>query len=127
MDSEYLTVGAYGKEVFSDSVTKTFTKFIRKNKLPYCTIYGLRHTMATLLIHDPSIPERTIADRFGHSNTGTLRKIYSHQLKDTNKLAAEKIEEILKIYLRYSAFYGLYLKLYITKYNAYPPINFINS
>ena len=94
-DSEYLIVGWNGIEIFPDSITKTFTKFIRKNNLPYCTLHGLRHTMATLLIHDPTISERTIADRLGHANTNTLRGVYSHQLKETDRLAADSLMNIL--------------------------------
>lgn len=52
--------------------------------------------MATLLIHDPTISERTIADRLGHANTNTLRRIYSHQLKETDQLAADSLMNILK-------------------------------
>lgn len=95
IDSEYLIVGWNGIEIFPDSITKTFTKFIRKNNLPYCTLHGLRHTMATLLIHDPNISERTIADRLGHADTNTLRRVYSHQLKETDRLASDSLMNIL--------------------------------
>jgi len=94
INSNYVLVDEYGKECFPDSLSKWFTKFIRKNDLPKISFHGLRHTMATLLIHDPSVPERTIADRLGHANTNTLRKIYSHELKESDKLAADSIDNI---------------------------------
>ena len=95
-ESGYILVGEYGKELFPDSLSKWFTRFINKNELPRISIHGLRHTMATLLIHDPTVPERTISDRLGHANTNTLRKIYSHELKDTDQLAADSIDNIFK-------------------------------
>ncbi|MCH4891218.1 site-specific integrase [Acidaminobacter sp. JC074] len=95
-DSDYVLVDDFGKECFPDSLSKWFAKFIVRNKLPKVTLHGLRHTMATLLIHDPNVPERTISDRLGHSNTNTLRKIYSHELKESDKLAADSIDQIFK-------------------------------
>jgi len=95
-DSGYLLVDDFGRECFPDSLSKWFTKFIKRNELPKITLHGLRHTMATLLIHDPTVPERTISDRLGHANTNTLRKIYSHELKESDKLASDSIDSIFK-------------------------------
>lgn len=95
-NSNYVLVDAFGEEVFPDSLSKWFSNFIRRNDLPHLSIHGLRHTMATILIHDPNVPERTISDRLGHANTNTLRKIYSHQLKETDKIAADSIDSIFR-------------------------------
>lgn len=94
--SEYILVDDFGKECFPDTLSKWFAKFIKKNELPKLTFHGLRHTMATLLIHDPNVPERTISDRLGHANTNTLRKIYSHELKESDQLAADSIDNLFK-------------------------------
>ena len=94
--SDYVLVDMFGREVFPDSLSKWFSRFVKSKELPKMSFHGLRHTMATLLIHDPTVPERTISDRLGHANTNTLRKIYSHELKDSDKLAADSIDNIFR-------------------------------
>jgi len=96
VESGYVLVDDFGRECFPDTLSKWFAKFIKRNELPKITFHGLRHTMATLLIHDPNVPERTISDRLGHANTNTLRKIYSHELKESDKLAADSIDNLFK-------------------------------
>ena len=95
-NSDYILVDMFGREVFPDSLSKWFSRFVKSKELSKLSFHGLKHTMATLLIHDPTVPERTISDRLGHANTNTLRKIYSHELRDSDKLAADSIDNILK-------------------------------
>jgi integrase len=38
---------------------------------------------------------RALSARLGHSNTSTTLNIYSHALRSADKVAAEKIEEIM--------------------------------
>lgn len=63
--------------------------------LPDITLHGLRHTSATLLISG-HVDVRTVSARLGHSQTSTTMNIYAHALKQSDKKAADKLEDLLK-------------------------------
>ena len=62
--------------------------------LPLIPLHGLRHTSATLLIgHGVDI--RTVSGRLGHSNTSTTLNIYAEYLKELDRSASDKLENLL--------------------------------
>jgi len=56
--------------------------------------HGLRHTSATLLIASKQ-DVRTVSSRLGHAQASTTMNIYSHQLKESDRKAANALEEML--------------------------------
>ena len=68
----------------------------------YCMCYlprplaahSLRHTNATLLIASGT-NIKTVSGRLGHASTSTTGNIYSHAIKTTDEIAAEKLDDIL--------------------------------
>ena len=83
-----------GKEVFPDTLTRWFSKFIEKNDLPKTSLHSLRHTHATLLIAC-GIPLKTVSARLGHASPTTTSNIYLHAIQSLNAAAAEAINDIL--------------------------------
>jgi len=83
-----------GKEVFPDTLTRWFSKFIEKNDLPKISLHSLRHTHATLLIAC-GIPLKTVSARLGHASPTTTSNIYLHAIQSLNAAAAEAINDIL--------------------------------
>ena len=71
-------------------------KFRRKHDLPDVTFHGLRHSNAAILIAE-GVDIQTLAGRLGHARTTTTTDVYSHFLQKPNKIAAEKLEEKLKL------------------------------
>lgn len=61
--------------------------------LPLIPLHGLRHTSATLLIGQGA-DIRTVSGRLGHSNASTTLNIYSHALKELDKSASDKLENL---------------------------------
>lgn len=63
-------------------------------ELPHIPLHGLRHTAATLLISQ-GVDIRTVSGRLGHSSTSTTLNIYSHALRELDKTASDKLENLL--------------------------------
>ena len=77
-----------------DIITDWFSKFIEKHKLDKITVHGLRHTHATLLAsNNMDIP--TLSARLGHADTNITNQYYVHSIYSRDKIASDKIEQIL--------------------------------
>lgn len=74
----------------NDTVTKWFSRFLKKNNLKHMRFHDLRHTHATLLIAN-GIDMKTVSSRLGHSNISTTMNIYTHTLSEKDKIASEVI------------------------------------
>jgi len=77
-----------------NTITLWFKNWQKKNSInPIITFHDLRHTHATLLLAQ-GIDAKTISSRLGHSSITTTLNIYAHVLKDLDKKAVQKIEEL---------------------------------
>ena len=63
-------------------------------QLPHIPFHGLRHTSATLLIASKQ-DVRTVSSLLGPAQASTTMNIYAHALKETDRKAANALEEIL--------------------------------
>lgn len=82
--SDRLFVQSNGVAMRPDTISKWFSKFIKRNNLPRLTFHGLHHTNASLLIAQ-NVDVKTISGRLGHARTSTTTDIYSHLLKNQMK------------------------------------------
>jgi len=82
-----------GKPMFPNAMSKWFTNFITRSKLPKLNFHGLRHTSATFLISQ-GMDVQTVAGRLGHTTSATTQNIYSHFLKSKDQQAADLMEEM---------------------------------
>lgn len=83
-----------GRRVNLNTPTHVFQKIIKRYELPPITLYGLRHTAASLMIAE-GLPIRDVAARLGHSQTSTTLDIYAHALSDSNSRATDAISRAL--------------------------------
>lgn len=63
-------------------------------QLPAIPFHGLRHTSATLLIASKQ-DVRTVSARLGHAQASTTMNIYAHALQETDRKAANALENML--------------------------------
>ena len=63
-------------------------------QLPLIPFHGLRHTSATLLIASQQ-DIKTVSTRLGHAQTSTTMNIYAHALKESDRKAADALENML--------------------------------
>ena len=61
-----------------------------RRPLPRLTIHGLRHTWATLALHE-GIDIKVVSDRLDHSSTFVTREIYTHVTPPMQSDAAERV------------------------------------
>lgn len=67
---------------------------MRAAQFPELSLYGCRHTMATLLLRRGTHP-KIVADRLGHAKTATTLEIYSHVTPDIQREAVTALEDSL--------------------------------
>ena len=83
-----------GKPFFPDSMRNWWKRFLKRHKLRYVRIHGLRHTMVNLLIElDTPLP--AISKRAGHSSVMVTSDIYGHRIKSVDEMATKKLEETI--------------------------------
>lgn len=84
-----------GKRMNISSPTQKFQKILNENNLSHLTLYGLRHTNATILIANGA-SVRDVAAHLGHSQTSTTMNIYAHALKSAEKQAADMFTDAMQ-------------------------------
>jgi integrase len=78
----------------TSSFSHAFGDFIKKLDIPHVRFHDLRHTNATLMLL-AGTPAKVASSRLGHSTINITMDLYSHVLKDMNKDAAEKLNEVI--------------------------------
>ena len=86
--------GALGHRLNISSPTQKFQKIVKEYGLRPITLYGLRHTAATIMIAQ-GLNARDVAARLGHAQTSTTLNIYAHAFMDANTRATEAIASAL--------------------------------
>lgn len=75
---------------------RKLTKIIKKNKLPYMTIHGFRHTHCSLLF-DAGVSIKEVQDRLGHSSADTTMNIYNHVMKNKKQETGNKFAQYMQV------------------------------
>jgi integrase len=74
-------------------VLRRFQKVCEANNLPRLRLYDLRHTHASLRIHEGVHPKRT-SERLGHSSIKLTMDTYGHLFEGCDRDSAEKMERL---------------------------------
>lgn len=83
----------YDPDRFSREFTRKQEQYNRARPdepLPRLTVHGLRHTWATLALHE-GIDIKVVSDRLDHSSTFVTREIYTHVTPPMQSDAAERV------------------------------------
>ncbi|MDQ3352384.1 MAG: tyrosine-type recombinase/integrase [Actinomycetota bacterium] len=83
----------YDPDRFSREFLRKQAQFNRpqtEEALPRLTLHGLRHTWATLALHE-GIDIKIVSDRLNHSSTFITRDIYTHVTPPMQSDAAERV------------------------------------
>ena len=93
-DPEAVFTTKEGKRMDIDSPTHKFQKILKENNLPKITLYGLRHTNATILIAS-GVSIRDVSAHLGHAQTSTTMDIYAHALRDAEEKTASAFDQAM--------------------------------
>lgn len=100
--AEWLFIQDNGKQMsystpysaFQDTIARYNADKKPDKQLPAIPFHGLRHTSATLLIASHQ-DIRTVSSRLGHAQASTTMNIYAHALQETDRKAADALENML--------------------------------
>ena len=81
-------------QALQDNIRRYNADKAESKKLPKIPFHGLRHTSATLLIASKQ-DLKTVSSRLGHAQTSTTMNIYAHALQESDRKAANALENIL--------------------------------
>ena len=93
-EPDAMFTGDLGNRLHISSPTQKFQKILRANNLRHITLYGLRHTGASLLIRAGE-DARTVADRLGHSTPVLTLSTYSHAFESAKQRTADIMSSAL--------------------------------
>ena len=83
-----------GKPITKHCLSKRFKAVMLGNNMDPIRFHDLRHLQATLLMY-AGVNIQSISQRLGHSNTNTTLKVYTHNLNDKDKEAANVLNNTI--------------------------------
>lgn len=81
-------------QALQDTINRYNKNHPSEEQLPLIPFHGLRHTSATLLIASQQ-DVKTVSNRLGHAQTSTTMNIYAHALQESDRKAADALENML--------------------------------
>ena len=82
-----------GAPMHPDTITKWFSKFLKKNGIPHRKFHALRHTSGTLALENGA-SIKAVAARLGHAQLSTTN-IYLHGLQSADAAIADSFESLI--------------------------------
>lgn len=95
-NEDHLIISLKGGLTHPDTPGGWMRQILEKYNLKKIKMYGLRHTFASLSIFSGA-DIKSIASRIGHTDPSVTLKIYAHFLKEGDKAAANKFDELYNI------------------------------
>ena len=92
-ENDYIFLNEKGNPFVPQDLTRKMPYFIKKYNLEHLTVYGLRHSFATLC-STFGMPPEVLHVIMGHSDFETTRKYYIHITGERKK------NEMIKLYIK---------------------------
>lgn len=89
-NNEYVFLNTIGTPYVPERLTKKITEFIKKYKLEHMTIYGFRHSFATLM-SEKGMDKEVLRELMGHSEFETTDFYYIHVSEKRKKKEFERV------------------------------------
>ena len=83
-----------GSIMHTQTPSRQFDKFLKKNGIPHRKFHSLRHTSATLLLYNGT-DLKTVQERLGHADFTTTNK-YLHLVEQADADAVDSLEQLLE-------------------------------
>lgn len=94
-DLDLVFTDARGYPHNHDRVRRAFYKALEAAGVRQVVLYALRHTMATLVLHETK-DLKLVATRLGHSNELLVLRTYGHLLPGVDREAADRLGEVVR-------------------------------
>ena len=94
IENDYIFKWENGVPYNPDYITSKFSKILKHNDLPHIRFHDLRHSCASLLLHN-KVHMKDIQVWLGHSSFGTTADLYSHIDSSSKDVSANVISNVL--------------------------------
>lgn len=94
-DPGFFIVGNSDRPKANNTVRETYSRFLKRYRLPDINFHGLRHTYATLLVESGG-DIKTISELLGHSKVSLTLDLYVHPTAETKRKTVAKAFRKLK-------------------------------
>jgi integrase len=94
-DDHHVFTHEDGAPVYPGSLTRSFTRFLRRYRGPQIRFHDLRHSHATHLLA-AGVHPKIAQERLGHSSVGITLDTYSHVLPGMQEDAVAKVDAALQ-------------------------------
>lgn len=85
-----------GHALDGNNVCRSFAALLARASLPRVRFHDLRHSAASLLMSEGTMPVKVIAEMLGHSDVTTTLRVYSHVLPAMHDQAADAIDRLFQ-------------------------------
>lgn len=75
--------------------TAMFRRLLKKNNLPHCRIYDLRHAYASTMLM-LGVPDKYAMERMGHATSNMLKTVYQHTYSEKQKQTSELLDRFFE-------------------------------
>ncbi len=89
-NNQYVFLNTIGTPYVPERLTKKITEFIKKYKLEHMTIYGFRHSFATLM-SEKGRDKEVLRELMGHAEFETTDFYYIHVSEERKKKEFERV------------------------------------
>ncbi len=96
VDHDYVNCRENGQPFHPSSFSSKFAQLLRKIGMPHIRFHDLRHSAATNMLLDSSLPPKIVSTILGHSDIRTTLQIYCSVMEKSMRDAAQKIERSMK-------------------------------
>lgn len=95
-DKAYLFGNVDGSFVLPTSLYRKWTRFAKRNNLRVIRLHDIRHTTASFLAADPTVPLKVIQERLGHKDIRTTMNMYASALEESDIIASNAISSVFQ-------------------------------
>jgi integrase len=88
---DLIFTGEHGQPVANNTVRKALRLALTKAELPAIRIHDLRHTCATIHLHELGTPPKVVQEMLGHASITMTQDIYGHVMPGMHRDAADRL------------------------------------
>lgn len=89
---DYVFLNIEGRPYVPERLSNKMPTFRKKYDLEHCTVYGLRHSFATLC-SEKGVPDVVLKELMGHADSDTTKQYYIHISLDRKKREIQRLWE----------------------------------
>ena len=93
-DSDYVFTHPNGKPYTPSGLSNLYQRFLKRNpQIPKKNFHMLRHTYCSILLSN-NVDLKTVSTNMGHSGVQITANVYAHTYAESQRKAAEKLDDI---------------------------------